>query len=86
MIVDAVLAPDRPGMLDRGYVLHELTAGGSLDIGPLRVETRLLRIGCRTPGSGWPPAAGCSRAPLGEMAQRHWPTSARDCAILRRRT
>ena len=40
--LDAVLALDRPGMLDDGYVLHELTPGGSLDIGPFGVRTRLL--------------------------------------------
>jgi len=40
--LDAVLALDRPGMLDDGYVLHELTPGGSLDIGPFGVQTRLL--------------------------------------------
>jgi ribonuclease BN (tRNA processing enzyme) len=38
----AVLALDRPGMLADGYVLHELIADGSLDIGPFQVETRLL--------------------------------------------
>jgi len=38
--LDAVLALDRPGMLDSAYVLHELTA--RLDIGPFQVETRLL--------------------------------------------
>jgi len=40
--LDAVLALDRPEALDSGYVLHELTAGGSLDIGPFQVQTRLL--------------------------------------------
>jgi hypothetical protein len=40
--LDAVLALDRPGMLASGYVGHELTADGSLDIGPLQVQTRLL--------------------------------------------
>src|SRR5260370_26673399 len=40
--LDAVLALDRPGMLASGYVLHELTADSSLDIGPLQVQTRLL--------------------------------------------
>jgi hypothetical protein len=59
MIVDAVLALDRPGMLDRGYVLHELTAGGSLDIGPLQVETRLL--------PHWLPNAGIRLAAGGRV-------------------
>jgi ribonuclease BN (tRNA processing enzyme) len=40
--LDAVLALDRPGMLADGYVLHELTPDGSLDIGPFGVQTRLL--------------------------------------------
>ncbi|MFE9651596.1 MBL fold metallo-hydrolase [Micromonospora sp. NPDC006431] len=40
--LDAVLALDRPGMLDAAYVLHEFTAGSGLDIGPFRAETRLL--------------------------------------------
>src|SRR5260221_175273 len=40
--LDAVLALDRPGMLASGYVLHELTADSSLDIGPFQVQTRLL--------------------------------------------
>jgi ribonuclease BN (tRNA processing enzyme) len=38
----AVLALDRPGMLDDAYVLHEFTAGQELTIGPFRAETRLL--------------------------------------------
>jgi ribonuclease BN (tRNA processing enzyme) len=40
--LDAVLALDRPGMLTDAYVLHELTAGSRLDIGPFRASTRLL--------------------------------------------
>nr|WP_231934945.1 MBL fold metallo-hydrolase [Micromonospora viridifaciens] len=40
--LDAVLALDRPGMLDDAYVLHEFTAGSPFDIGPFRAETRLL--------------------------------------------
>ncbi len=40
--LDAVLALDRPGMLAGAYVLHEFTAGSSLQIGPFRVQTRLL--------------------------------------------
>ncbi|MEU0485153.1 MBL fold metallo-hydrolase [Streptosporangium sp. NPDC006013] len=40
--LDAVLALDRPGMLTDAYVLHEFTAGDSLDIGPFRARTRLL--------------------------------------------
>ncbi|MFJ8581440.1 MBL fold metallo-hydrolase [Micromonospora sp. NPDC093277] len=40
--LDAVLALDRPGMLDAAYVLHEFTAGNSFDLGPFRAETRLL--------------------------------------------
>jgi ribonuclease BN (tRNA processing enzyme) len=40
--LDAVLALDRPGMLDSGYVLHELAPGAGLVIGSFQVETRLL--------------------------------------------
>ncbi|WP_239099454.1 MBL fold metallo-hydrolase, partial [Micromonospora andamanensis] len=40
--LDAVLALDRPGMLDAAYVLHEITVGSRLDIGPFRAQTRLL--------------------------------------------
>jgi ribonuclease BN (tRNA processing enzyme) len=40
--LDAVLALDRPGMLAAAYVLHEITVGSRLDIGPFRAQTRLL--------------------------------------------
>ena len=40
--VDAVLALDRPGMLDAAYVLCEFEAGEGLSIGPLEVDTRAL--------------------------------------------
>jgi len=40
--LDAVLALDRPGMLADGYVLHDLTPGSDLDIGPFRARTELL--------------------------------------------
>ncbi len=40
--LDAVLALDRPGMLAGGYVLHNLTPGSELDIGPFRARTELL--------------------------------------------
>jgi ribonuclease BN (tRNA processing enzyme) len=40
--LDAVLALDRPGMLDDAYVLRELTAGDHLEIGPFHAETRPL--------------------------------------------
>ncbi len=40
--LDAVLALDRPGMLADGYVLHELTPGNGLGIGPFDARTRLL--------------------------------------------
>jgi ribonuclease BN (tRNA processing enzyme) len=41
-VPDAVLALDHPGMLASGYVLHELTADDSLDVGPFQAQTRLL--------------------------------------------
>jgi ribonuclease BN (tRNA processing enzyme) len=40
--LDAVLALDRPGMLDDGYRLHEYTAGDRFDIGPFHAGTGLL--------------------------------------------
>jgi ribonuclease BN (tRNA processing enzyme) len=40
--LDAVLALDRPAMLAGAYVLREFAAGDGFDIGPFRVETRLL--------------------------------------------
>jgi ribonuclease BN (tRNA processing enzyme) len=38
----AVLALDRPGMLDSAYTWHEFAAGNTLHIGPFDVDTRLL--------------------------------------------
>lgn len=38
----AVLALDRPGMLDPAYTLHEFTPGDPLTIGPFSAETLLL--------------------------------------------
>jgi ribonuclease BN (tRNA processing enzyme) len=40
--LDAVLALDRPGMLDDSYVLHEITAGKPFRVGPFAASTRLL--------------------------------------------
>jgi ribonuclease BN (tRNA processing enzyme) len=40
--LDVVLALDRPGMLAGGYLLHDLTPGESLDIGPFRARTESL--------------------------------------------
>jgi ribonuclease BN (tRNA processing enzyme) len=40
--LDAVLALDRPGMLDDAYTLHEFAAGSHFDIGPFGIATRLL--------------------------------------------
>ena len=40
--LNAVLALDRPGMLDPGYTLHELDGGEPLRFGPFAAETRLL--------------------------------------------
>src|SRR5437763_2102060 len=40
--LDAVLALDRPGVLDGAYVLHELAVGSSLGIGPFGARTWLL--------------------------------------------
>jgi ribonuclease BN (tRNA processing enzyme) len=48
--LDAVLALDRPGMLDSAYLLREFDPGDSLGIGPFTVGTRLL--------PHWTPNAG----------------------------
>jgi ribonuclease BN (tRNA processing enzyme) len=40
--LDAVLALDRPGMLDDAYTLHEFAAGGRFDLGPFGIQTWLL--------------------------------------------
>jgi ribonuclease BN (tRNA processing enzyme) len=40
--LDAVLALDKPRMLANAYVIHDVTAGSSFEIGPFRVDTRLL--------------------------------------------
>ena len=40
--LDAVLALDRPGMLDAALQLHDLVPGVPLDIGPFRADSRLL--------------------------------------------
>jgi len=39
---DAVLALDRPGMLDDPYQLHEFEAGQTLTVGPFEIVTRAL--------------------------------------------
>jgi ribonuclease BN (tRNA processing enzyme) len=40
--LDAVLALDRPGMLDDAYTMTEIDDGNSIDVGPFHVETRML--------------------------------------------
>jgi ribonuclease BN (tRNA processing enzyme) len=40
--IDAVLALDRPGMLDDAFVIHEITPGERFEVGPFAAETRLL--------------------------------------------
>jgi ribonuclease BN (tRNA processing enzyme) len=40
--LDAVLALDRPGMLDEAYDLREFAGGEAFDAGPFRIETTLL--------------------------------------------
>jgi ribonuclease BN (tRNA processing enzyme) len=40
--LDAVLALDRPSMLADAYALHEFQAGDPIQIGPFKVQTRLL--------------------------------------------
>ncbi|MEQ4207008.1 MBL fold metallo-hydrolase [Actinopolymorpha sp. B17G11] len=40
--LDAVLALDRPGMLDEAYDLQEFAAGEAFEVGPFGIETMLL--------------------------------------------
>ncbi len=40
--LNAVLALDRPGMLDAAFARHEFTAGDSFEIGPFQLSTALL--------------------------------------------
>jgi ribonuclease BN (tRNA processing enzyme) len=48
--LDAVLALDRPGMLDGSYLPHDVVPGAQFELGPFRAETRLL--------PHWEPNAG----------------------------
>lgn len=48
--LDAVLALDRPGMLDDACVINDVVPGASFELGPFRAETRLL--------PHWEPDAG----------------------------
>ncbi|HEY1920196.1 MAG TPA: MBL fold metallo-hydrolase [Streptosporangiaceae bacterium] len=57
--LDAVLALDRPGMLDDAYELHEFQAGDELSIGPFQAGTRLL--------PHWVPNAGVRLAASGQV-------------------
>ncbi|HEX6686593.1 MAG TPA: MBL fold metallo-hydrolase [Candidatus Limnocylindrales bacterium] len=55
--LDAVLALDRPGMLDEFFERHEFEPGETLSIGPFTVDTRLLphsrpNAGLRLTGAG----------------------------------
>jgi len=54
--LDAILALDRPGMLDTAFDLHEFEAGTDLAIGPFAVATRALPHS--TPNAGFRIAAG----------------------------
>ena len=40
--LDAVLALDRPGMLDDAYEVHDVIPAAGFELGPFRAETRLL--------------------------------------------
>jgi ribonuclease BN (tRNA processing enzyme) len=56
--LDAVLALDRPGMLDDAYSLREFDAGDGFEVGPFAVDTRLL--------PHWVPNAGMRIAADGD--------------------
>jgi len=57
--LDAVLALDRPGMLAGGYILHELSIGSGLGVGPFHARTRLL--------PHWLPNAGVRLTAAGQV-------------------
>jgi ribonuclease BN (tRNA processing enzyme) len=57
--LDAVLALDRPGMLDDAFELREFRAGDELSIGPFQARTRLL--------PHWVPNAGIRLAASGQV-------------------
>jgi len=57
--LDAVLALDRPGMLDDAFVLHELAVGSRLEVGPFDAATRWL--------PHWVPNAGVRLAAGGRV-------------------
>jgi ribonuclease BN (tRNA processing enzyme) len=57
--LDAVLAQDRPGMLDDAYVPHDLIPGETFRIGPFTASTRLL--------PHWVPNAGIRLAAGGRV-------------------
>ncbi|GAA4625409.1 MBL fold metallo-hydrolase [Actinoallomurus vinaceus] len=57
--LDAVLALDRPGMLDHALALREFSAGDRLSVGPFTVDTRLL--------PHWVPNAGMRVAAGGRI-------------------
>lgn len=40
--LDAVLALDRPGMLDSAYQMREFSAGSTFEVGPFRIDTWAL--------------------------------------------
>jgi ribonuclease BN (tRNA processing enzyme) len=55
--LDAVLALDRPGMLDAAYQWHTVDAGQAIDIGPVRAQTvalphRMPNLGVRLAAGG----------------------------------
>ena len=71
--LDAVLALDRPGMLEASYTLHEFRPGASMDIGPFRAGTRLLphwlpNAGLRLATGGGAVAYTGDSGPAAEMA------------------
>ncbi|MFI1991897.1 MBL fold metallo-hydrolase [Actinoplanes sp. NPDC020271] len=57
--LDAVLALDRPGILDNGLMLCEFTPGDRFEAGPFRVETALL--------PHWVPNAGLRLTANGQV-------------------
>jgi ribonuclease BN (tRNA processing enzyme) len=80
--LDAVLALDRPGMLDDAYTLHEFAAGDAFDIGPFQARTRLLphmrpNAGIRLTANGRTLAYTGDTGPSTEIA-----TLARDADLL----
>ena len=86
--LDAVLALDRPGMLNDAYDLREFEAGDAFRIGPLAIQSAALPHSAPNAGVRSPPADRCSRTPGTPHPTPRWSTwhATRTCCWPRRAT